>query len=85
MNKRGLLIVLSGPSGVGKGTVLRSYLEKNPNTRPVSYTHLDVYKRQHQDKVVHYNGRTSNRRADEFGYAETAGAGCDFTDTPATS
>ena len=33
MNKRGLLIVLSGPSGVGKGTVLRSYLEKNPNTR----------------------------------------------------
>lgn len=33
MNKRGLMIVLSGPSGVGKGTVLRSYLEKNPGAR----------------------------------------------------
>lgn len=31
--RRGRLIVLSGPSGVGKGTVLRALLEKCPNTR----------------------------------------------------
>lgn len=31
-NRRGRLIVLSGPSGVGKGTVLRALLEKCPNT-----------------------------------------------------
>ena len=32
MSKRGLLIVLSGPSGCGKGTVLKRVLEKSPDT-----------------------------------------------------
>ncbi|MDD3193282.1 MAG: guanylate kinase [Oscillospiraceae bacterium] len=32
MNKRGLLLVFSGPSGVGKGTVLKEYLQSHPNT-----------------------------------------------------
>lgn len=32
MNKRGLLIVFSGPSGVGKGTVLEKYLQGKKNT-----------------------------------------------------
>lgn len=32
MNKKGLLIVFSGPSGVGKGTVLKEYLKKYPDT-----------------------------------------------------
>lgn len=31
MNKKGLLIVLSGPSGVGKGTVLRAFLKEHPD------------------------------------------------------
>lgn len=31
MNKKGQLIVFSGPSGVGKGTVLHSYLESRQN------------------------------------------------------
>ena len=30
--KQGMLIVLSGPSGCGKGTVIREFLKKNPNT-----------------------------------------------------
>lgn len=33
MNKRGRLIVLSGPSGVGKGTVLARYREEHPGVR----------------------------------------------------
>lgn len=33
MNKRGRLIVLSGPSGVGKGTVLAKYRAEHPGVR----------------------------------------------------
>ena len=33
MNKKGLLLVVSGPSGVGKGTLMKLLLEKNPNLR----------------------------------------------------
>lgn len=32
MYKKGLLIVISGPSGAGKGTVCKAYLEKHPET-----------------------------------------------------
>lgn len=32
MNNRGLLIIYSGPSGCGKGTVMSRFLPKNPNT-----------------------------------------------------
>ena len=32
MKKKGLLIVISGPSGAGKGTVCKEYLKNNPET-----------------------------------------------------
>ena len=32
MGKRGLLIVISGPSGAGKGTVCQEYLKNHPET-----------------------------------------------------
>lgn len=31
--RKGLLLILSGPSGVGKGTVSRALMERNPNIR----------------------------------------------------
>ena len=31
-NERGLLIVVSGPSGAGKGTICKEYLKNHPDT-----------------------------------------------------
>ena len=47
--KKGRLIVISGPSGVGKGTVVRALLERDPQlrvsvsatTRPMRPNELD--------------------------------------------
>lgn len=38
MNKKGLLIVISGPSGTGKGTVCKALLEENDFWISVSAT-----------------------------------------------
>ena len=56
MNQRGILIVVSGFSGAGKGTLMKELMKRYEETyalsvsattrNPVSYTHLDVYKRQ---------------------------------------
>ncbi len=33
MSKRGLLVVFSGPSGVGKGTIIRPFIQSHPNIK----------------------------------------------------
>ena len=37
---KGLLLVISAPSGGGKGTILQELFAQDENLRPVSYTHL---------------------------------------------
>lgn len=53
MNKKGLLVVISGPSGVGKGTVLRSYLAQNDNVK-VSISATTRAPRPGEEDGVHY-------------------------------
>lgn len=53
MNKKGLLVVISGPSGVGKGTVLRSYLAQNNNVK-VSISATTRAPRPGEEDGVHY-------------------------------
>lgn len=40
LTREGLLLIISGPSGVGKGTVCRALMERNDNMRfSVSWHH----------------------------------------------
>ena len=51
--KKGRLIVISGPSGVGKGTVVRALMERDPNVRlSVSATTREI--RPNEIDGVHY-------------------------------
>lgn len=57
MNKRGMLIILSGPSGCGKGTVLKAFLEKREDT-VVSVSVTTRAPRPGEEDGVHYFFRT---------------------------
>lgn len=76
--KKGLLIVLSGPSGCGKGTVLHQVLERSPNAI-VSVSKTTREPRLGELEGVHYFFVTreqfekSIRKKDFLEYAEYAG------------
>ena len=53
MSKRGLLIIYTGPSGCGKGTVMAKFLPKNPETR-MSVSCTTRAPRQGEIDGVHY-------------------------------
>lgn len=57
MNKRGMLIILSGPSGCGKGTVLKALLQKRQDT-VVSVSVTTRAPRPGEEDGVHYFFRT---------------------------
>ena len=46
-------IAIDGPAGAGKSTIARAVAAKLGYIYAVSYTHLDVYKRQHQGVPQH--------------------------------
>ncbi len=57
MNKRGMLIVLSGPSGSGKGTIIKSLLQQREDTvLSISVTTRDP--RPGEEDGIHYFFRT---------------------------
>ena len=58
--KKGRLIVISGPSGVGKGTVVKALMARDPNVRlSVSATTRDM--RPNEIDGVHYYFITRER------------------------
>lgn len=58
MSERGLLIVLSGPSGVGKGTVRRAIFESEDNDFQYSISMTTRQKREGEVEGVDYYFRT---------------------------
>ncbi|MGH1841400.1 guanylate kinase [Enterococcus gallinarum] len=58
MSERGLLIVLSGPSGVGKGTVRKSIFESDDNDFQYSVSMTTRNKREGEIEGVDYYFRT---------------------------
>ena len=52
--KKGRLIVLSGPSGVGKGTVVKALMERNPKMR-VSVSATTRQMRPNEVSGIHYD------------------------------
>lgn len=78
MNQQGLLLVISGPSGAGKGSICRALFQRNPQI----VTSVSVTTRQPragEEEGVHYFFRTREQfeqmiQADEFlEYAEVYG------------
>lgn len=67
MKNRGLLLVVSGPAGAGKGTICKAFMERNPRTylsisattrkpRPIETEGVNYYfitKEQFQDMIDH--------------------------------
>ncbi|WP_343252503.1 guanylate kinase [Ligaoa zhengdingensis] len=68
MTKQGLLVVISGPSGVGKGTVLRSFMAQNENVR-LSISATTRSPRPGEEDGVHYYFLSRER------FLELAGSG----------
>ncbi len=58
MSERGLLIVLSGPSGVGKGTVRKAIFESDDNDFQYSVSMTTRQKREGEVEGVDYYFRT---------------------------
>lgn len=78
MIKRGMLIVVSGPSGVGKDTVVQKYLERNPNcVLSVSNTTRTPRPGEVEGKDYHYISRGEFQQLiaknDMLEYAEYGG------------
>ncbi len=53
MNRRGILFVVSGPSGAGKGTICKALVDNNPNVF-LSVSATTRKPRPHEQEGVHY-------------------------------
>lgn len=71
MNERNLLLVISGPSGAGKGTICKALVEKHPNNLQcsISATSREVRPGEFVDKTYYYIGKNKfleNIENDQF-------------------
>lgn len=79
MNERNLLLVISGPSGAGKGTICKALVEKHPEKIQcsISATSREVRPEEIVDKTYYYIGKNKfleNIENDQFlEYAEVYG------------
>jgi len=84
MKKKGLLIVISGPSGAGKGTVCKEYLKNNPET-VLSISMTTRQPRRGEVDGVNYfftDVATFERMIDEGGFLEHAKVYGNYYGTP---
>ena len=74
MKNRGLLIVYTGASGVGKGTIMKKLLDKNPNLRlSVSATTRDPRDGEEHGREYYFVSRERfDQLIDEDGFLEHA-------------
>jgi guanylate kinase len=84
MANEGLLIILSGPSGAGKGTVLRHFLSRNPSVRlSVSATTRAPREGERDGREYYFLSREKFREmADSDGMLESAEYCGNFYGTP---
>lgn len=79
MNERNLLLVISGPSGAGKGTICKALVEKHPESLQcsISATSREVRPGEIEDSTYYYIGKNKfldNIKNDQFlEYAEVYG------------
>lgn len=74
MSKKGLLLVVSGPSGVGKGTVCKEYLASHPEC-VLSVSATTRAPREGEQDGVHYHFLTVadfKKKIDDHGFLEHA-------------
>ena len=60
MKNSGLLVILSGPSGCGKGTVIKELLRRNPNVF-LSVSATTRLPREGEQDGIHYHFITKDR------------------------
>ncbi|MBC8530760.1 guanylate kinase [Gehongia tenuis] len=84
MSVKGLLIVVSGPSGAGKGTVMKGILERDPNIR-LSISATTRRPRETEQDGVHYFFKTREEflaLVDKKGFLEYAQVYDQYYGTP---
>ncbi|KAK1749800.1 guanylate kinase [Echria macrotheca] len=77
-------IVISGPSGVGKGTLYGLLFERNPDTFALSVSHTTRSPRPGEEHGVHYHFVTKDdflKLKEEGGFVESAQFGGNFYGT----
>lgn len=84
MNHKGLLIIVSGPSGAGKGTICKALLERDPNiVVSVSATTRSPRKGEVDGKSYHFISKDQfENLIDENGFLEHAKVYDNYYGTP---